>query len=93
MFFLTSAAILDGAIFGDHCSPISDTTVLSSIASGCDHIDHVSTQVVYAVTVMLIAAVTGYLAIGAGFPLWTFFLMFPLITGGILFLIGKKVVN
>lgn len=93
VFFLTSAAILDGAIFGDHCSPISDTTVLSSIASGCDHIDHVSTQVVYAVTVMVIAAVTGYLAMGGGFPLWTFFLLFPLIAGGLLFLIGKKVVN
>jgi len=92
-FWLTSAAILDGAIFGDHCSPISDTTVLSSIASGCDHIDHVSTQVVYAVSVMLMAAVTGYLSMGMGFPLWSFFILFPLFTLILLFLIGKKVVN
>ena len=42
------AAILGGAVFGDHCSPISDTTVLSSMASGADHIDHVKTQFPYA---------------------------------------------
>ena len=42
------AAILGGAVFGDHCSPISDTTVLSSMASGADHIDHVKTQLPYA---------------------------------------------
>jgi Na+/H+ antiporter NhaC len=92
-FWLTSAAILDGAIFGDHCSPISDTTVLSSIASNCDHIDHVSTQMVYAISVMLMAAVTGYLFIGMGLPLWTFFLLFPLVSLTLLLLIGKKVVN
>ena len=43
-----AAAVLDGAIFGDHCSPISDTTVLSSIAASCDHIQHVKTQFPYA---------------------------------------------
>ena len=90
VFWLTSAAILDGAIFGDHCSPISDTTVLSSIASGCDHIDHVSTQVIYALTVMALSAILGYLSIGFGLPLWLFFLLFPLITLGILFVFGKK---
>ena len=42
------AAILGGAVFGDHCSPISDTTILSSMASGCDHVDHVRTQLPYA---------------------------------------------
>ncbi|MDA0348936.1 MAG: Na+/H+ antiporter NhaC family protein [Verrucomicrobia bacterium] len=92
-FWLTSAAILDGAIFGDHCSPISDTTVLSSIASGCDHIDHVSTQIVYALSVMIMAAGCGYLAIGMGLPLWFFFVMFPLLTAGVFFVFGKKVVN
>jgi Na+/H+ antiporter NhaC len=45
------AAVLAGAIFGDHCSPISDTTVLSSMASGCDHVDHVRTQLPYALVV------------------------------------------
>jgi Na+/H+ antiporter NhaC len=49
------ASVLAGAIFGDHCSPISDTTVLSSMASGCDHVDHVRTQLPYALLVAGIA--------------------------------------
>lgn len=49
-------AIFSGAIFGDHCSPISDTTILSSTFTGADHIDHVRTQVYYAVTVILVTA-------------------------------------
>ena len=56
-----SAAVLDGAIFGDHCSPISDTTVLSSIAASCDHMDHVKTQIPYAMASMVAAATFGYL--------------------------------
>ncbi|MEA4993975.1 MAG: Na+/H+ antiporter NhaC family protein [Oscillibacter sp.] len=46
-----SGAVLSGAIFGDHSSPVSDTTVMASIFSGADHIDHVSTQLPYAITV------------------------------------------
>ncbi len=42
------AAVLGGGVFGDHCSPISDTTILSSLASATDHIDHVKTQLPYA---------------------------------------------
>ncbi len=57
---LVAAAVLDGAIFGDHCSPISDTTVLSSIASSCDHLAHVRTQIPYALTTMATAALCGY---------------------------------
>ncbi len=67
---LCLGAVLDGAIFGDHCSPLSDTTVLSSIASSCDHVDHVRTQLPYAVTTMLAAGVCGYVLVGAGGPLW-----------------------
>jgi len=51
------ASVLAGAIFGDHCSPISDTTVLSSMASGCDHVDHVRTQLPYALLVAGVATV------------------------------------
>ncbi|NWN82244.1 MAG: Na+/H+ antiporter NhaC family protein [Halomonas sp.] len=47
---LTIAAVLSGGIFGDHCSPISDTTILTSAGSSCDHIDHVRTQLPYALT-------------------------------------------
>ena len=57
---LVAAAVLDGAIFGDHCSPISDTTVLSSIAASCDHIAHIRTQAPYAILTMSSAAVFGY---------------------------------
>ena len=66
----TIGAVLAGAIFGDHCSPISDTTVLSSAASGCDHLDHVATQMPYAATVGLISLACGYLPAGFGVPWW-----------------------
>jgi len=46
--YLIVAAVLGGGVFGDHCSPISDTTLIASVASGCDHIDHVRTQLPYA---------------------------------------------
>ena len=45
---ITIAAVLGGGVFGDHCSPISDTTIISSMSSATDHIDHVRTQMPYA---------------------------------------------
>ncbi len=57
------AAVLAGAVFGDHCSPISDTTVLSSTGAGSNHIDHVITQLPYALIVAVASAI-GYLLIG-----------------------------
>lgn len=57
------AAALGGGVFGDHCSPISDTTILSSMASATDHVDHVKTQLPYAGIAGILAAL-GYLAIG-----------------------------
>ena len=68
ILMLCFAAVLDGAIFGDHCSPISDTTVMSSIASACDHIDHVRTQAPYALTTMVAASTCGYLGVAYGLP-------------------------
>lgn len=61
--YVTIAAALGGGVFGDHCSPISDTTILSSMASAGDHIDHVKTQLPYALTGGIFAAVF-YLLIG-----------------------------
>jgi len=58
---LMIAAVLGGGVFGDHCSPISDTTIVSSMASACDHIDHVRTQLPYALTAGVIA--TGLFAL------------------------------
>lgn len=63
-------AVLTGAIFGDHCSPISDTTILSSMGSACDHIDHVKTQLMYAISVATISILFGYLPAGLGVPLY-----------------------
>ena len=85
-------AVLEGAIFGDHCSPISDTTVMSSIACASDHIDHVRTQAPYAIATMLVALGVGY------FPV-TFLGVSPLLSlllgaatlALILFLKGKRV--
>ncbi len=60
---VTFAAVAGGGVFGDHCSPLSDTTVLSSLGSACDHIDHTRTQFPYAIAVALVVAVA-YLAVG-----------------------------
>ena len=57
----TVSAILGGSVFGDHCSPISDTTVMSSMASSCDHIDHVRTQLPYALLAAGTSVIFGYL--------------------------------
>lgn len=67
---MSLAAVLDGSIFGDHCSPISDTTILSSIASDCDHIHHVRTQMPYAILVALAALFLGYVPSAAGISSW-----------------------
>ena len=55
-----------GAVWGDHCSPISDTTIMSSMASGCNHIDHVTTQLPYALSVGTIALLLGTVPTGYG---------------------------
>ncbi len=54
---LAIAAVLGGGVFGDHCSPISDTTIVSSMASACDHVDHVRTQLPYALLAGTVSAV------------------------------------
>jgi Na+/H+ antiporter NhaC len=64
------ASVLAGAIFGDHCSPISDTTVLSSTASACDHVDHVKTQLPYALLVGAVGIVLGNIGTAYGLSPW-----------------------
>ncbi|KUK86368.1 MAG: Na+/H+ antiporter NhaC [candidate division TA06 bacterium 34_109] len=64
---LVISSVLTGAVMGDHCSPISDTTVMSSTFAGSDHIDHVRTQFPYALTAALIAVIC-YLLAGFGIP-------------------------
>ena len=73
------SCVLAGAVWGDHCSPISDTTILSSMASGCDHIEHVRTQLPYALSVGTVAILFGTLPAGFGMPVWV-----GLLVGGVL---------
>lgn len=75
IFISSIASILAGATFGDHCSPISDTTIMSSMASGSDHIDHVRTQIPYALIAAAAAILFGYLPAGFG---WSNWIMLPL---------------
>ncbi|AMQ18537.1 Na+/H+ antiporter NhaC family protein [Thermococcus peptonophilus] len=80
--FASIGAVFAGGIFGDHCSPISDTTIMSSMFSGSDHIDHVTTQVPYAVTAASVGIVL-YLLFGIGVHSWI--ILLPL---GVILLIG-----
>ncbi|MDA9625305.1 Na+/H+ antiporter NhaC family protein [Luminiphilus sp.] len=64
------SGVLAGAVWGDHCSPISDTTVLSSLSAGCDHIEHVRTQLPYALLAGAAALLFGTLPISFGLPWW-----------------------
>jgi len=71
LLIASAGAILSGAIFGDHSSPISDTTIMSSMASSCDHIDHVRTQMPYALAAAAVSMAVGYLPSGFGIaPGW-----------------------
>ena len=67
---ISIGAVLDGAIFGDHCSPISDTTIMSSTASSCDHLAHVRTQIPYSLVVAASALAVGYLPAAMGLSKW-----------------------
>ena len=64
------ACVLTGAVWADHCSPISDTTVLSSLATGCDHMEHVRTQLPYAALGGVVAFAIGVVPAGYGQPWW-----------------------
>ncbi len=87
----TIAAVLAGAVFGDHCSPIADTTILSSLASGCNHIAHVRTQLPYALLVGAVSVVFGSLFTSFGFPLLLAYLLIFATLFAVLFFFGKKV--
>ncbi len=75
IFYNVVSTVLAGSVLGDHCSPISDTTILSSLASSCNHIDHVKTQLPYALTVGGVSVLLGTLPAAFGVPVW---ILFPL---------------
>lgn len=66
VLFASVASIMAGSVWGDHCSPISDTTILSSLASDCPHMDHVRTQMPYALSVASVSLLVGILPAGYG---------------------------
>ena len=70
ILYSTIACVLTGAVWADHCSPISDTTILTSMASGCDLMDHVKTQMPYALIAGSIALFLGTVPAGFGVPWW-----------------------
>lgn len=91
LIFACIAAVLSGSIFGDHCSPVTDTTILSSLGAGCDNLDHVKTQLPYALTAAGIVSLLGYLP--AGFGLSPFLSVALSVAAGVLAVrfIGRRV--
>ena len=86
----TLGSVLAGAIFGDHCSPISDTTVLSSRASGCDHMTHVRTQLPYALSVGVASIVFGTIPVVFGVSPYLCLASGGVATICLVLLLGKK---
>jgi Na+/H+ antiporter NhaC len=86
----TISSVLAGSVWGDHCSPISDTTVLSSMASSSDHVDHVNTQLPYALTVGLVGMVVGDIPTAFGVPYWVSWAVGLIVLWGILRLVGRR---
>ena len=91
LFYNVVASVLAGSVMGDHCSPISDTTIMSSLASSCNHLQHVRTQMPYALTVGGVAVLLGVLPTALGLPSWAAFLMGFVVLWLIVRLVGKKV--
>lgn len=85
----TAGSVLAGAIFGDHCSPISDTTVLSSRASGCDHVAHVRTQLPYALTVAAVSIVLGTVPAAFGVSPWLLLMLGSVTLWGVVRYFGR----
>ena len=85
---VATSGVLTGAIFGDHCSPISDTTILSSMGTSCNHIDHVTTQMYYSIFVGIITIFIGYIPAGLGVPFY-----FSLPIGIVAMYVGLKLIG
>lgn len=88
---ISSSAVLTGAIFGDHCSPISDTTILSSMGAGCSHLDHVKTQMWYSLFVATITILFGYIPVGLGLPIYLVLPVAIIILITLTYFLGKPV--
>ena len=91
ILYSTIACVLCGAVWADHCSPISDTTILTAMATGCDLMDHVRTQLPYAVVTGTVALLLGTLPAGFGAP-WYLMLLAGLVTLGVIWRFFSKAV-
>ena len=91
LFYNVVASVLAGSVMGDHCSPISDTTIMSSLASSCNHLQHVRTQMPYALTVGGVAVLLGVLPTSLGLPSWVAFLVGFAVLWLVVRFVGKKV--
>ena len=89
IFYNVTSCVLAGSVLGDHCSPISDTTILSSLASSCDHIEHVRTQMPYALTVGIVSLLLGTIPSALGVPFWISFPAGILVLYAIVHFLGK----
>jgi Na+/H+ antiporter NhaC len=89
----TIASVLSGSVWGDHCSPISDTTILSSMASGCDHLAHVRTQLPYAMIAGTAAVLFGTLPAAFGLPAWACLLAGALAILAVVRFVARPVVD
>jgi Na+/H+ antiporter NhaC len=85
------SSVLAGCVFGDHCSPISDTTILSSMASSCDHIEHVRTQLPYAVVTAIFCMLIGDIPTAWGFSPYLSILIISVVLTVILYIFGRSV--
>lgn len=90
LLLATISGVLSGAVWGDHCSPISDTTIMSSMATGSDHIDHVRTQAPYAILVGLVCILVGDLPVAYGMSPWLSLIIGSAILFCVLYFLGKK---
>jgi len=85
------SSVLAGSVFGDHCSPISDTTILSAIASGCDLMDHVRTQLPYAVITAIFCMILGDIPTAFGFSPYLSILLIIAALSLVLYFFGRRV--
>jgi Na+/H+ antiporter NhaC len=91
ILYASVSGVLAGAVWGDHCSPISDTTVMSSLSAGCDHMEHVRTQLPYAMLAGAAALFCGTVPTSLGLPWWAGMLLAAAVTALGLRLLGEPV--
>ncbi|KAL6598957.1 Na+/H+ antiporter family [Neocallimastix californiae] len=90
---ICTSGVLSGSIFGDHCSPISDTTILSSMGSSCDHISHVQTQIYYSLYIAIITIFVCYIPAGFGIYWYITIPVAIIVMYGGLRIFGEKIEN